>query len=220
MNLISKIYSLNKTILFLGIILTNFIIIWLSQNLLINETIFYNTYSEQLTFSRSLQLFENSKEYSWISYILFPVMFLLKLTLISIVVYTGVFLNNLHDKISLGRIYKIVLVSEIIIVFASLTKFLWLYIFGGNYDLNDIGFFYPLSLINFFKIDEVARAWIYPLQVINVFQILYIFSLSYGLKTTCHIPESESEKIVLTSYFPALAMWIILIIFISFDTAV
>ncbi len=218
MNVLVQYYNLRKLSLFTGIILINIIVIWLSKTVLINEIVFYNTYSEQLTLDRSLQLFENLKKFSWISYVLIPIMLTIKFTLVSIVLYTGAFFYNLHYKITFGGIFKIVVASDLIFIFAGLTKFLWFYFFAGNYDLNDIGFFYPLSLINLFRVSEVDRIWIYPLQIVNIFQVAYIYALSYGLRKSCHLNESESDKIVLSSYLPALAFWIALIMFISIDS--
>lgn len=220
MNILLRYFSLSKSTLYLGILLMNFVVIWLSQNFLINEIVFYNTYSEQLTVDRSLQLFESVKKVSWISYVFLPIMLFIKFTLISIVIYIGIFFYNLYEKVAFGRVFKTVIGSEIIIVIASLTKFLWLYLFGGNYDLNDIGFFYPLSLINLFNISEVDKIWVYPLQIVNLYQVVYIIALSFGLRKVCNIGESESDKIVLSSYMPALVVWIALIMFISIDTAI
>jgi hypothetical protein len=98
-------------------------------------------------------------------------------------------------------------------------KFLWFYLFAGNYDLNDIGFFYPLSLINFFKTSEVNRLWIFPLQTVNVFQMVYIISISYGLNKVYEIEKSDSDKIVLLSYLPALILWVALIMFLTIDAS-
>ncbi|HUX97580.1 MAG TPA: hypothetical protein VMV47_17740 [Bacteroidales bacterium] len=217
MNFLLRYYSLKGTKLFIIITICNLAIIWLSQHLLINETVFYNTYSEQLTYERSMKLFENMREFEWVSYALYPIILIIKSTFISIVIFTGFFFYNLNNKISFGLVFKVVLGSEVVFLIASLSKLLWLYFFGGNYDLNDIGFFYPLSVINIFNINEVARVWIYPLQILNFFQILYIISLSYGLRNLCLLPEGVADKVVLTSYLPAMGVWIAFILFISFD---
>ncbi|MGD0583753.1 MAG: hypothetical protein ABR974_12520 [Bacteroidales bacterium] len=188
--------------------------------ILIDETVFYNTYSEQLTVDRSKQLFENLKNLSWISYAFFPIILCMKFIFITIVLYTGIFFYNLHDKIRFSAVLKVVIASDGIFILAGLMKIFWFSFFAGNYNLNDLGFFYPLSLINLFRISEVDKIWIHPLQVINVFQIIYFFALSFGLKNICCISRAESEKIVSSTYFPALAIWIAFIMFISIDTVV
>lgn len=219
MNFIVRFYNLKKLYLFIGIILANLLLIWVSKNLLINEVVFYNTYSEQLTYDRSLKLFESLKSISWISYAFTPIVLLLKFSLISLVIYTGLIICNIQEKISLGSVFKVVIASEAIFIIAGILKFLWFYFFAGNYDLTDLGFFSPLSLINFFKKSEVARIWIFPLQTVNLFHLIYIISISYGLTKVSTIKKSDSEKVVLLSYLPGLALWIVLIMFLTFDTS-
>lgn len=220
MHFLLKYYSLGGIRLFVLITILNMGIIWLSQNLLITETVFYNTYSEQLTMDRSLMLFDMMKDFVWVSYVIVPVFLFLKTTLISLTIFTGIFLYNLNNRVNFGSVFRIVLGSEIILTVASLIKFLWMYFFGGNYDLHDMRFFYPLSLINFFTVNEVRVIWIYPLQIINVFQILYILLLSFGLTKVCKLENSDSDKVVLSTYIPALTIWIALIIFLSIDLAI
>ena len=220
MNLLVRYYNLKGLHLFIGIVLANLILIWLSKAFLTNEVVFYNAYSDQLTYDRSLKLFENLKKLSWISYAFTPIILLIKFSLVSIVIYIGIVLYNFQSKISLGSFFKIVIASEIIFVSAGFIKFLWFYLFAGNYDLNDLGFFYPLSLINFFKKAEVIRFWIYPLQTVNLFHLFYIVSISYGLNKVCFIDKPDSDKIILLSYVPALVLWVALIMFLTIDVSI
>jgi hypothetical protein len=220
MNLLLRYYSLNRLYLFAGIVTANLLLIWLSRSVLINEIVFYNTYSEQLTYERSIQLFERMNSMAWISYIFTPVILLIKFSVVSLLIYLGIIFRKIEDRVSLGSVFKVVIASEIVFVFGSLIKFLWFTLFGGNYDLNDLGFFYPLSIINFFSPSEVSRVWIYPLQTINLFHIGYIFSISCGINKVCSIDKSGSEKAVLMSYLPGLALWICLIMFLTIDSSI
>jgi len=220
MSLLLWYYSLKRLQLFIFIVVANVIIIWLSKSVLVNEIVFYNTFSEQLTYDRSLKLFEDLQKVSWISYAFTPIILLIKSSLISLVLYIGIVFCNIQYRISLGSVFKIVIASEIIFVCASLVKFLWFYLFAGNYDLNDISFFYPLSLINFFKSSEVSSIWIFPLQTVNLFQLFYILLLSYGLNRTGRIEKSDSEKVVLIAYIPSLVLWVALIMFLTIDSAI
>ena len=218
MNLIVHYFNTGRLRLFLIITGLYYVIFLLSGYILINETVFYNSFSEQLTYERAMRLFENMKRYTWINYVLMPLLLLIKFTMVSIVLYTGVFFLNLHYRISFGLIFRIVIASEIIFVLAGFVKFFWFYLFAGNYNLDDVSFFYPLSLINLFKISEVSKLWIFPLQSINLFQAAYILMLSYGLNKAGKIEKSESEKVVIYSYLPAFMFWVVLVMFISGDS--
>jgi hypothetical protein len=179
--------------------------------------VFYNAYSEQLTYDRSLKLFEDLKNLSWISYVFTPVMLLIKFSIISFVIYIGLVFYNIQDKISLGVVFKIIIASEIVFVLAGIIKFIWFYLFAGNYDLNDLGFFYPLSLINFFSRGELNKIWVFPFQTVNLFHLFYIILISFGLNKVCLIAERDSDKIVLLSYVPALFLWVVLIMFLTIE---
>jgi len=217
MTLLLRYYNLKRFHLILLIVVGNLIIIWLSKSLLINEIVFYNAYSEQLTYDRALQLFEDFKSIAWVSYVISPVILFIKFSLVSLVLYTGIIFKNIQYTVTLGSVFKIVIASEIVFLIAGFIKILWFYLFAGNYNLNDIGFFYPFSLINIFKAAEVEKIWVSPMQTVSLFHLAYLVLLSYGLCKICKIEKSESEKIVLLSYLPALILWVTLIMFLTLD---
>jgi hypothetical protein len=217
MNMLFRYFSLKGFHLFVFIILGNLIIMWLSKSVLIDETVFYNAYSEQLTYDRARQLFEGFKSISWVSYVISPVILLIKYSLVSLVLYLGIIFNNLQYKVSLGSVFKVVIASDIVFLLAGLTKFFWFCFFAGSYNLNDLSFFYPLSLINIFEADEIEKIWVYPLQTVNAFHLLYLLLLSYGLNNVSEIVKSDSDKIVLLSYLPGLLLWVTFIMFLSID---
>jgi hypothetical protein len=167
-----------------------------------------------------MELLESMRSYSWISYIVLPVMLLFKFSALSLLIYIGVFFGDLHKDITLGKIFTVVIACEGIFVVASLAKLLWFMFFAGNYILDDLSFFYPLSLINLFKRSEVASYWIYPLQTINLFQFVYILLLALGISKISSIQKAVADKVVLTTYVPAMAVWIALIMFLTIDAEV
>ncbi|HOW41809.1 MAG TPA: hypothetical protein PL123_14790 [Bacteroidales bacterium] len=217
MKILDSYFSLKKNELLLGIIAVNLILLWLSRSVLINETVFFNTYSEQMTYERSMELFKKIREFSWISYLLTPLILIIKFSVLSLVVYIGFFISGFHKEVSLGSIFTVVVASEIVIVFASLTKFLWFAFFAGNYTLDEMNFFYPLSLINLFTQTEVAKYWIYPLQSVNLFQIAYILMLAIGFAKVSSVKREKSDVIVLVTYGSALILWIAFIMFLTID---
>ena len=212
--------TLSKTKLFLLVLSTQLLVGFLSRRLLINETVFYNTFSEQLTYERSKQVFESMKSLEWIGYAIIPLLLLLKFSIISVVLYIGVAAFGMIDRIKLADLFKITIAGELIITSAAIIKFLWLYFLGGNYDLNDMSFFYPASLINLFSITEVNKLWIYPLQAVNLFQVMYIVFLSFAIRIVCKVESDKSDKIVLISYIPSFVIWISIVMLISIESGI
>jgi len=204
--------------LFSGIVLVELLILLVSQTILIDEIVFFNTYSEQLTYELSMEIFSAMRSYSWISYAITPILLLLKFSALSVLIYIGVFFSDLHKDITLGKIFKVVVVSEIVFVVASVIKMLWFILFAGNYTLDDMNFFYPLSLINLFSRSEVASYWVYPLQTVNIFQVFYVLLLAFGLSRIGSVKKISVDRIVLSTYVPAMAVWIAMILFLTIDT--
>lgn len=203
--------------LFSGVVLLNLFILFLSQTVLIDEIVFFNTYSEQLTYDKAMEVFSKMKSIAWVVYIITPVLMLIKFSAISVLLYIGVFFYDLHKQITLGKIFKVVIISELVFIVASITKLLWFIFFAGNYTLGDMSFFYPLSLINLFNRAEVATYWIYPLQTVNIFQVLYVLSLAMGLSRVSSFKKEVADRVVLFTYVPAIAVWIALFMFLSID---
>jgi len=212
-----KVLSIKNWKLFSGIVLANLLILLASQTTLINEIVFFNTFSEQLTYDRSMELFHKMRSFAWVSYVVTPLMLLIKFSALSVLIYIGVFFSDLHKEITLGKIFKVLIISELVFIAASILKLLWFIFFAGNYTLDDMRFFYPLSLINLFSRAEVAPYWIYPLQTVNLFQLVYVFFLAIGLSRISSIRREAADKVVLATYVPGILVWVALIMFLTID---
>jgi hypothetical protein len=216
-DMVERFLAIKSWRLIIGVVFANLLILFLSQMALINEVVFFNTYSEQLTYDRAMEIFARMRSLTWVSYIITPVLLLLKFSAISVLIYIGVFFSDLHREITLGKIFKVVVVSEIVFVVASIIKLLWFIFFAGNYTLDDMNFFYPLSLLNFFSRSEVASYWVYPLQTVNIFQLVYILLLAMGLSRISSIKKEKADRVVIATYVPAIAVWAALIMFLTLD---
>ena len=215
--MIARVLSMGGWKIFSWIVVFNVLILIASQIVLIDEIVFFNTYSEQLTYERSMELFDTMRSYSWVTYAMTPILLLLKFSVLSVLLYVGVFFSDLTKEITLGKIFKVVVMCEIVFVVASVIKLLWFVFFAGNYTLEDLSYFYPLSLINLFSRSEVASYWVYPLQILNVFQVLYALLLAIGLSTTGLVRKSTADRVVLLTYFPAIVVWVATIMFLTID---
>jgi hypothetical protein len=216
-DMVERFLAIKSWRLIIGVVFANLLILFLSQMALINEVVFFNTYSEQLTYDRAMEIFARMRSLTWVNYIITPVLLLLKFSAISVLIYIGVFFSDLHREITLGKIFKVVVVSEIVFVVASIIKLLWFIFFAGNYTLDDMNFFYPLSLLNFFSRSEVASYWVYPLQTVNIFHLVYILLLAMGLSRISSIKREKANSVVIATYVPAITVWAALIMFLTLD---
>jgi hypothetical protein len=134
-----------------------------------------------------------------------------------VLLYIGIFFRDLQNEVTLGKIFNVVIISELVFIAASITKLLWFIFFAGNFTLDEMSFFYPLSLINLFHREEVAIYWIYPLQTVNIFQVIYVLILALGLSRISSLKKEVADRVVLGAYVPGIAIWIAFIMFLSID---
>jgi hypothetical protein len=92
---------------------------------------------------------------------------------------------------------------------------LFFYLFDQRYTPEEVQLFYPLSFLSAFPIHTISKLWIYPLQVINVFEVFYWFILAYGINKIIVADFNRSLKIVISSYLPALVIWMVFVLFIT-----
>lgn len=213
MNIHISIFRQKNLVLFAVLVgisaLCTFII---SQYVMTNE-LYYRSMGEQLTLEQIDQLRAIQDRYAWLSYVLIAMINLIKYTLIAGVLYTGIFLSGF--KVDFGRVFKLVLVAEFVLLLPMISKMLWFAFFDNGYSLDDLQFFYPLSLLSVVDPNQVDALWHYPLQVLNVFELLYWIVLGWGLHLLIQRNFDLSLRIVLGSYLPALLLWIVWVMFLT-----
>ena len=152
---------------FFTIIIILLAITYLSNQLLISETLYYITFAEQLTAEKIDGLIEQTRKWAWLGYVFIPIIYLLKFSLISLVLLTGFFF--IDKKVSFSLLFKAVMLAEIPFLLVPLIKLFWFLFIQTQYNFNDLQYFYPLSALQLFEIKTLAIWQIYPLQLLNVF---------------------------------------------------
>lgn len=173
---------------------------------LLTETLFEQFSSDQVN-----RILAFNRRWEWVSYLLLPVILLLKIALIAKILDAGIFF--IDKELSYGKLFSLVLRAEFIFLAIPLLKFLWFYFIQTDFTLFDLQTFYPLSLLNFTDINKLDQWFIYPLQILNLFEIIYWLVLSYGIKRMLKIPYYQAFNSVMLSYGICLFIWIVAVMF-------
>jgi len=205
----------NSLLIFLLLLLGYISLVWLNNFFILTEDLYYASYGDQLTIEKIEQLFSFQTEFSWINYIVLPFSILIKISIITLVIYTGVILSNL--KVGLRRLFRIVLQAEFIFLLMGFVKFCWIYFFQSDINITTIGFFQPLSIVNFFSHEDDLNYLVYPLQLINLFEFSYWLLLAYLLKDLLKKSFWKSFEFVLSTYGVALVIWVVFVTFLTLN---
>jgi len=200
---------------FFTIIIILLAITYLSNQLLISETLYYITFAEQLTAEKIDGLIEQTRKWSWLGYVFIPIIYLLKFSLISLVLLTGFFFIN--KEVRFPTLFKAVMLAEIPFLLVPLIKLFWFLFIQTQYNFNDLQYFYPLSALQLFEIKTLATWQIYPLQLLNVFEMVYWVLLAYWLKRLLNITLTKGMEVVIASYGTGLLLWVVFVTFVSLN---
>jgi hypothetical protein len=206
-----KYYKFNLWI-FLGVIsLLGIIVFWITNNLVLTDNFYYTELGSRLNVKEISRFLEVNKNIQWVGYLLIPVSLLLKWTILSGIIYIGLYYFN--EEISFKDCFKIIQFSELILIVAGLIKIIWIYYKPTS--LENIQFFYPLSIITFFSVKSVPTYLVYPLQQLNLFEIGYWLLLSNGICAHIKKPLRSGLKITAFSYGIAFSIWVLFVVFIQ-----
>ncbi len=190
-------------------------IVYLSNKYIFTNNLYYYSFGNQLTTERITQLLSFKSRNEWLGYMIGPVILLIKTSLITVILYTGVFFLDI--KIGFKKLFHIVLQAEFVFLFAIFVKFYWIYVFMSDVSLKTISFFQPLSIINFFSIGEIPKWLVYPMQLVNLFEIGYWLLLAYLLEKIIKKSFWKSFEFVLSTYGVSLLIWAVFVVFLTLN---
>jgi len=193
------------------------LLIKVGQYLLVDEELYYNAYSGQLSYDHIKDLIDRGKQWEWIKYIFIPVFYSLKLTLVAGVIAIGSYLTT--NQFYFKQFFGAAIFAELIFLLPVLIKLLWFLFVQTDYNLHDLNLFYPLSLLNITGIENIPSYWLYPLQTLNLFEIAYWLLLAHGVSEVTGQSFRQGFGLVISSYGTGLLLWIVLIMFLTITYA-
>lgn len=198
------------------------ILVFFQQKILNVDELVINYLSQSITEAQLIDILEIKKKWEWISYIIIPLILLIKTTIISSVLYTGSFFYS-KSKVTFKQLLNAVIKAEFVFLLVGIAKIIWFYFFQTNYTLEDLQYFYPLSALNIVGYKGLEAWFIYPLQVLNLFELAYWLLLSYFVGKLAFTEKDKGKpmdlgfKIVASSYGSALLLWVVVVMFFTLN---
>ncbi|WP_052353888.1 hypothetical protein [Flectobacillus major] len=209
--------TLKNRYIYIGLIIYSWMLTFAINFFLLSNTLYYNSLSEQLTIEKIENIIEQSHKWAWISYLCLAFIYLIKFTLVTLILQTGFFFFD--RKVGFSILFKAVMLAEIPFLVVPVIKLFWFLFIQTHYTLNDLQYFFPLSALQLFDVKSLSTWQIYPLQLFNVFELIYWVLLAYWLKKLLNISLNKSMEVVASSYGTGLLLWVVFITFLSINIA-
>lgn len=120
MQLVRKV---NNVFLFSIMTIILLAITYIYNEFLISDSTYYNTFAEQLTAEKIDGLIEQTQKWSWLGYVIVPIIYFFKFSLIALILLTGFFFIN--KTVSFSVLFKAVMLAELPFLFLPLIKLFW-----------------------------------------------------------------------------------------------
>lgn len=206
---------MNNRVLLSIFILSHLFLVFFAKELLETNDVIFNSLSENLTFEQIEDVIAFKRHWGWIFYLFIPIVLVGKILLIAGILDVGCFLFD--KRIRFKRILNIVVRTEFIFLLVIIFKTLWFYFYKTEYTLEDLQFFFPLSVLNLVGYEGIKPWFVYPLQVLNLFELAYWVILAYLLDKAINDHSFKGMSIVASSYGVSLLIWVVGVMFFTLN---
>jgi hypothetical protein len=188
-------------------------IAYLTNTYILTDDAYFYYFQNQVGGDKIEDILQLRRDWLWLGYLVIPVIYLVKITIVTFCLLTGVFLWGY--SIRFKSLFFVCLKAEFIYLIPPAITFIYFGVIHYNSSLKDMENFYPLALINFFDMESIPSWSKYSLSLINVFELLYVIILSIGLSEELSKTFTHSLKLVVVSYGSGLLLWVLTVMFIA-----
>ena len=208
-------YEENGYMIFLAIILVYWSIMFITNEIVINESILFNSLYGQIPENYIDEIISWHNKWRWVSYAILPVLLLIKWLFVSAFISAGSVFVGL--KIGFKNIYKVIMVCEWLLIFVSMANLVWLFFI----DIQRIEDMERYNLVSKFSVGAIinnidAVSWLVsPLKTLNLFQLIYLLLIITGMTILTNDSFKRHIPWVITSYGFAIFVWIVLLTYLN-----
>lgn len=193
-------YTADKKVLFLLLCVLTLLLLYIKKSFIENETAAFEFLQDRPE-GAILQIIAG------LQYLSIPLIYLWKFTVIGFLVWVGCFMFGY--RVTYTQSWGIVLAAEFVFLVPEVLKIMWFMFVDTDPNYYTIRGFYPLSLMQLFDYTHMDKRWAYPLRALNLFEIVYWFSLAYGIHYFARKDKRIVWWIVACGYVLIFFLWLV-----------
>jgi hypothetical protein len=195
---------------FIGFLTIQLLIVFYKQTYLLTEDLYRLIIGAHMTGRQFDDYLAFVHKWQWVSYLFVPFSLLLRISFAWLCLKVGSFITEHFTDVSF---WKICIQSEIIFAVGAVAGLLYTEFFVDVESLEQLSV-NPVSLQAI--VSSSMPQWsAYFLNTLNLFELSYILFLAYLIAVECKTTFLTSLKFVASTYLPALALWVLLVSYLS-----
>ncbi|WP_162817856.1 hypothetical protein U0035_20755 [Niabella yanshanensis] len=195
------------------VVLSGFLILetYTINNVFFSKTILYNSFADQISIERILNIYEDQEKKQLVVLILLPVFLLIKIlyNAFAITVY-----SSLNGRFDIRGNINVCLKAEIIFCVMLLVKMVAFSFFIEVNNLNDFSSI-PGALSGFWGTKDIEVWAMYPLQTINIWEVLFCYIGTLLYANQFNVSKTVAFKRFCIPYLIGLLIWMLVIVFLT-----
>jgi hypothetical protein len=200
----------NNLILFSGISVTLLLINFYSQTYLITDDFYRMVIGTQMTERQFEDYLSFLRKWQWIGYFVIPIALLFRIFFSWVCLKSGSILTESFEKVPF---WNVCMQAEVLFLIGAVFTLLYTEFFVDVKNMEQLST-NPFSLLTIFS-ENVPKWSHYFFNTLNLFELGYVLFLAYMIASESKRTFTTSLKFVATTYLPGLALWIILVTYIS-----
>lgn len=201
-------YSLSS--LFFVLLLIQLLIAFYSQTYLLTDDLYRLIVGSQMTDRQFEDYLEFVHKWQWVSYLFIPLALLLRISFTWICLKAGSFIT---DRFTQASFWKIAIQAEVIFAVGSVAGLLYTEFFVNVESLEQLSV-NPFSL-QIFTAASMPKWSSYFFNTLNIFELGYVLFLAYLIAEESKKAFLPSLRFVASTYLPGLAIWVLLVSYLS-----
>jgi len=200
----------NTLWLFFFLLLIQILISYYSQTFLLTDDLFRLNYGVQMTDHQFENFLESIRKWQWLSYLYIPITLLLRISFSSFCLKAGSFVSETFTSISF---WKTCVQAEFVFAAGAVVGLLYTEFFIDLEKVEQLSA-NPFSLAVLVS-NSVPKWSSYFFNTLNIFELSYILFLAYLITKESRKKFLPSLKFVVFTYLPGLALWVLLVSYLS-----
>lgn len=197
-------------IIFSSLLIIQFLIAFYSQTFILTDDLYRLIAGSQMTDRQFDDYLEFVHKWQWVSYLFIPLALLLRISFTWICLKAGSFITERFTDTSF---WKICILAEIVFAVGAVAGLLYTEFFVDVETLEQLSV-NPFSL-QVFVSDSVPKWSSYFFNTLNIFELAYVLVLAYLIAEEAKSKVMPSLKFVASTYLPGLALWVLLVSYLS-----
>ncbi len=207
--------NLNKHALFFLLILSSILSMFILQEFIVSEDVYFDHFSESLPLDRVTEILHFQEKWWWVNYLTVPVIYLIKFSFLALWLLTGTVFMGFNT--SYKKLFNATILAEFVAFIPIFTKLIWFGFIKTDFNLTEIQLFNPFSLISFFDIETLEPWLVYPIQSVSLLELVYISVLAFGIREAIRQDYDTSLRFTFITYLTGLVVWIIFVTFLTIN---